>query len=127
MPHPDQLDSPEGRRLLAALRETCGRLPGVEEVRDGWGHTTFKVGGKSFALAGADGGVPTLTFKADLPSQALLVRRGPFYPNRFIGHHGWTTLPDPLAHPWAEVEALLEDAWRLQAPKRLVRRLEEEG
>jgi hypothetical protein len=42
-----QLGTPEGRRLLGALRAACARLPEVEEFTDGFGHTTFKVRKKS--------------------------------------------------------------------------------
>ena len=52
MAHQKQLDSPEGRRLLAALRNACKTLPGVDEKIDGFGHTTFSVKGKSFVIAG---------------------------------------------------------------------------
>jgi hypothetical protein len=52
MHSPDQLDSPRGRELLAVLRQATARLPEVEEVVDGFGHTTFKVGSRSFVIAG---------------------------------------------------------------------------
>lgn len=122
---PNQLDSPHGRKLLAAIRSACEPLLEVTEGIDGFGHTTFKVRGKSFVIAGMgeDGG--SVSIKADLPSQALLVRRGPFYRTPYIGQHGWVTIDDPLEHPWAEIEALIEDGWRLAAPKRLVKRLPE--
>lgn len=122
---PNQLDSPRGRELLAALRSACAPLLDVTEGIDGFGHTTFKVRKKSFVIAGMgeDGG--SVSFKADLPSQALLVRRGPFYRTPYIGQHGWVTIDDPLGHPWAEIEALIEDAWRLAAPKSLAKKLPE--
>jgi hypothetical protein len=51
--HPeDQLASPQGQKLLAALRQVCTRLPEVEEHIDGFGHTTFRVRKKSFVIAG---------------------------------------------------------------------------
>ncbi|MGH7481279.1 MAG: hypothetical protein ACRELV_03930 [Longimicrobiales bacterium] len=43
-----QLQSPEGQKLLAALRKACGRLPEVVEVIDGFGHTSFRVKKKSY-------------------------------------------------------------------------------
>ena len=52
MSHERQLQNPEGQRLLAELRRVTARLPEVEEVVDGFGHTTFKVRKKSFVIAG---------------------------------------------------------------------------
>lgn len=124
MAHPPLLDSPEGERLLASLRGAVARLPEVTEEVDGFGHTTFKVRKKSFLIAGMGEDGASISIKADLPSQALLVRRGPFYRTPYIGQHGWVSLDDPLDHDADEVDALIEDGWRLAAPKRLVRTLD---
>lgn len=122
--HPDnRLDTPEGHLLLAALRTVCARLPEVLEIVDGFGHTTFKVGRKSFVIAGMgeDGGV--VSIKSDPTTQAHLVRRGPFYRTPYIGQHGWVSIPDPLAHDWDEVEELIVEGYRSAAPKRLLKLL----
>lgn len=117
------LDSPAGQRLLLALRTTCARLPEVTELVDGFGHTTFKVAKKSFAIAGmgAEGGM--LSIKSDPVTQAALIRRGPYVRTPYIGQHGWISIGDPLAHDWAEVEELIADGWRRAAPKRLVKQV----
>lgn len=120
----DQLDHPAGRRLLAALRETCGRLPEVEEVVDGFGHTTFKVRGKSFVIAGMGEGGEAVSIKADRETQAILVRAGPYYRTPYIGQHGWVSIADPLDHDWVEVEELIADGYVLAAPKRLGREVD---
>jgi predicted DNA-binding protein (MmcQ/YjbR family) len=121
----NQLDTTAGRALLAALRAACGALPEVTEEIDGFGHTTFKVRKKSFVIAGMgeDGG--SVSIKSDLPNQALLIRRGPYYRTPYIGQHGWITADDPLGDgaDWAEVEALIVDGYRLAAPKTLARRV----
>lgn len=116
-------DSPEGTRLLTALRRTCGALPEVVELVDGFGHTTFKVGKKSFVIAGMGAGGGSLAIKADPDTQAALIRRGPYYRTPYIGQHGWVSIDDPLRHPWPEIEELITDAWRRVAPKRLVKQL----
>jgi predicted DNA-binding protein (MmcQ/YjbR family) len=117
-------DTPDGQRLLKELRQRCARLPAVEEITDGFGHRTFKVSGKSFVIAGmgVDGG--SISIKADHESQAMLIRRGPWYRTPYIGQHGWVTLDAPLTHDWSEVEELIEDGYRLAAPKRLVKELD---
>jgi predicted DNA-binding protein (MmcQ/YjbR family) len=116
-----QLQSPEGQLLLAALRTVCARLPEVQEVIDGFGHTTFKVGKKSFLIAGMgeDGGA--ISIKSDLITQAHLVSRGPYYRTPYIGQHGWVSIGDPLTQDWEEIEELIAEGYRSAAPKRLVK------
>lgn len=121
MRHELQLQNPEGQRLLAALRVVAGRLPEVREVIDGFGHTTFKVSRKSFVIAGMGDDGASISIKSDPTTQSHLVRRGPFYRTPYIGQHGWISIRDPLAHDWAEVEALIVDAYRMAAPRRLAR------
>jgi predicted DNA-binding protein (MmcQ/YjbR family) len=123
MSHENQLDSPGGRRLLAALRKACAHLLEVTEIIDGFGHTTFKVRKKSFLIAGMGEDGTAVSIKSDPTSQAFLIRRGPWYRTPYIGQHGWVSLADPLAHEWAEVALLIEDAYRMVAPRSLVGRL----
>ena len=123
MPFPPQLDSPEGRRLVAALRSACAQLPEVDEIIDGFGHTTFKVAKKSFVIAGMGEDAADVAIKSDPETQAQLVRRGPWFRTPYIGHHGWVSITDPLNHDWAEVEEMIVEAYRGAAPKRLVRQL----
>lgn len=126
MSHSNQLESPEGQKLLNAVRKVCNELPEVEETIDGFGHATFKVHRKSFLIAGMgqDGGA--ISIKSDLSNQAILIRRGPYYPTPYIGQHGWVSLAEPLQHEWADVKALIRDGWRLAAPRRLREALPEE-
>ena len=121
-----QLRGPQGRLLLAALRKTCRKLPEVEEVIDGFGHTTFKVRSKSFIIAGMGEEGEALSIKADLTNQAILTQRGPYYPTPYIGQHGWISIDRPLEHYWPEVEDLIVDGYRLAAPKSLLKLLPEE-
>jgi predicted DNA-binding protein (MmcQ/YjbR family) len=119
-----QLDSPEGQRLLVALREACARLPEVEEVIDGFGHTTFKVRKKSFVIAGMGESGESISIKSDPVTQEMLIRHGPYYRTPYIGQHGWVSLADPLEHDWPEVEELITDAYRRAAPRTLAKRVE---
>lgn len=117
--------TPAGQRLLAAAREACRELPGVEEVVDGFGHHTFKAGGRSFLIAGMGSDAGTLSIKQDTASQALLVRRGPYRRTPYIGQHGWISVDDPLAADWDEVQELIRDGYMLAAPKKLRKLLPE--
>lgn len=118
-----QLESPEGQRLLAALRRTCERLPEVEELIDGFGHTTFKVRKKSFVIAGMGERGEALSIKSDPVTQEMLVRHGPYYRTPYIGQHGWVSIADPLEHDWTEIEELIVDGYRRAAPRALVKRI----
>lgn len=119
--HHKQLQTPGGQRLLGALRRTCDRLPEVDEVVDGFGHTTFRVGRKSFVIAGMGEEGEAISIKADPVTQAALIRRGPYYRTPYIGQHGWVSIAQPLDHDWDEIEELISDGYRLAAPKRLVK------
>jgi predicted DNA-binding protein (MmcQ/YjbR family) len=115
--------TPAGRQLVAALRKTCAGLPEVEDGVDGFGHTTFRVRRRSFVIAGMGQDGLTVSIKADLPNQALLTRRGPYYRTPYIGQHGWISIDDPGDEEWPEVEALIHDGWRLAAPKSLAKQV----
>ena len=121
MSNESQLQSREGRRLLAELRRAISRLPEVEEIIDGFGHTTFKVRKKSFIIAGTDEEGCTIVIKCDPIAQRHLIQRGPYYRTPYIGQHGWVSIADPLKQDWAELRGLIEDAYRRAAPKTLAR------
>jgi predicted DNA-binding protein (MmcQ/YjbR family) len=115
----DQLDSAEGRRLLAALRAVCGRLPEVDEVVDGFGHITFKVRGRSFVIAGMGERGEVISIKADLDTQEALIRHGAYFRTPYIGQHGWVSITDPLEQDREEIEELIVEGYLRAAPKRL--------
>jgi predicted DNA-binding protein (MmcQ/YjbR family) len=121
--HQQQLQSADGQRLLAALRRITARLPEVEELVDGFGHTTFKVRKKSFVIAGMGENGLAVSIKADPLTQAHFVARGPWYRTPYIGQHGWISVAESLSHDAAELEELIVDTYRLAAPKTLARRV----
>lgn len=121
--HNEQLQSPEGQRLLVGVRRITSRLPEVEEVVDGFGHATFKVRKKSFVIAGMGEDGVSVSIKSDPTTQSFLIRRPPYYRTPYIGQHGWVSVADPLAQDPAELEELIVDGYRLAAPKTLVRRI----
>ena len=123
MAHERQLDTPQGRKLLTAIRKTCKQLPEAEELIDGFGHTTFRVRKKSFVIAGMGEQGTAISIKADPITQAELVRRGPYYRTPYIGQHGWVSVDSPLQQDWEEIEELIVDGYRRAAPKTLTRQL----
>ncbi|HEY0705483.1 MAG TPA: MmcQ/YjbR family DNA-binding protein [Polyangia bacterium] len=121
-----------GAGMLEKVRALCAALPETTEV-EAWGHPTFRVGDKIFAGFGNDeGGAPgvvTLGVKTTMDMQAALVSSDPrFSIAKYVGKHGWVSLR--LAHDavnWDEIDALLRGSYRLIAPPKLVRRLDESG
>ena len=99
------------------------RLPGTHEAVDGFGHTSFRVRDKPFAMMGSSRLM--LALKADPATQDVLIRTGRWERTPYIGQHGWVTAADCDDLDWAAIQELVEDGWRLAAPKRLVRDYDE--
>lgn len=112
-------------KLIARVRKQTARLPEVAVSVDGFGHTTFKVGRRSIALIGAGEGSGSLSIKATPETQRNLIGRGPWFRTPFIGQHGWVTAWGDAVLDWEEIDDLLEDAYRLAAPKRLIKQLDQ--
>jgi predicted DNA-binding protein (MmcQ/YjbR family) len=111
--------------LIERVQKISASLPGVTSEVDGFGHTTFKVRKKTFVMIGSGNGQGSLSIKADLTAQDLLVKRGPYIRTPYIGQHGWVTVwgDDPI--DWNEVAELIGDAYRMSAPKRLLKEIGE--
>ncbi|MGH7500812.1 MAG: MmcQ/YjbR family DNA-binding protein [Longimicrobiales bacterium] len=116
--------SPAESAVVERLRAITRQLPEVVIYRDGFGHSTCRVGKRSFVIVGADATTVYVTIKADLITQDALVRRGVFERASHIGQHGWVTAAVSPALDWAEVEDLVIEAYCRVAPKRLLRSLE---
>jgi hypothetical protein len=116
----DRVDARE--RLVAqvsALPET-----GVE---DSHGHTGLLCRGKRFGWLVVDhhgDGRLALWVKAPRDEQEALVSGDPvrYFVPPYVGPSGWVgALLDPDSRPdWAEVAALVEQAWRMSATKRAI-------
>jgi predicted DNA-binding protein (MmcQ/YjbR family) len=112
---------------VAALRGICMAFPEATEKAFG-GHVvpSFRVADKLFVMVAEDGSA--LTLKAAPGEQSLLVSADParFFVPAYVGSKGWVGVR--LTHPvdWEEVAELIEDSYRLIAPKALVRRLDSE-
>jgi predicted DNA-binding protein (MmcQ/YjbR family) len=125
---PDRERSSAELAVLGRLRKLCVPLPGVTEQRDGFGHTTLRVGKKSFAILGEQDGIPSLALKADLHTQAALVKRSAFYKTPYVGQHGWVSVDGGVKElDWATIEEILNDAYRAIAPKKLLKQLGASG
>ena len=114
------------KRVLVRFRRICLALPEAEETTS-FGHPTFRVGKKTFAVLDEYKGEHAICFKATLAEQALLTLDPQFYVAPYIGKHGWTSLRlDGTPLEWREVEELVHESYRLVMPKRLQRVLDVE-
>ena len=116
-------------RPITRLRKLCLALPEAHEV-EAWGEPTFRVRNKLFAMfASAEshhgGGRPAVWCKAGPGNQELMVRAAPtrFFVPPYVGPSGWVGVFLDGAVNWAELAELLEDSYRLTAPKRLLAQL----
>ena len=75
--------------------------------------------------AGHDETQLSFSIKSDPTTQAMLIKRGPYYRTPYIGQHGWVSLPADTKVKWSEIEDMVVDAYRLTAPKRLVKLLDQ--
>ena len=121
-PDPDDL-------TLARLREICGAFPEVAET-GGVGSPSFKVRDKIFAMRHAlrlpSGERPSMWCKARRGVQEMLVGSAParFAVPPYVGHHGWVAIFLDGDVDWEELTDLVEESYRMTAPKRLVARFD---
>jgi hypothetical protein len=112
-------------RPLSRLRKLCLALPEAHEV-EAWGEPTFRVRQKLFAMYASAGnhhgaGRPAVWCKATKMNQELMISAAPgrFFSPPYVGPSGWIGVWLDRGVEWAELAELLQDAYRLAAPKRL--------
>ena len=105
------------------VRALALALPEAAE-QETWGHPTFRVRKKMFGTLAADGS--TATMKASPQEQAALVQTDPetFFVPAYVGKHGWLGFHVSLVDP-GELAELVTEAWRMTAPKTVVRAFDE--
>jgi hypothetical protein len=108
-------------KVLGRLRRICLALPEAEEIET-WGHPTFRVRKKIFVGCGADeDGRVQMSCKAPPGEQNALVASDPkrFFVPAYVGNRGWVGVHLDGAVDWAEIAELVEESYRMTAPKRL--------
>ena len=112
-------------RALQQLRDAALRYPETVEEYP-WGHSAFKVRGKSFAFAACDGDGLRLSTK--LPSSGSVVLNFPFAsPTGYgLGKSGWVTAVFGRRErvPVAMLVEWMDESYRAIAPKRLLKQLD---
>ena len=115
-------------RSLEKLRKIVAAWPETDE-RASHGSPTFWGGKKTFASFHdnhhGDGRI-AIWCKADFDSQADLVEGDPdvFFIPPYVGPSGWVGIRLDRGADWEMIADLLEDGYRMVAPKRAVRALE---
>ena len=111
-------------KLFDRIRAICLALPEAKEV-EAWGHPTFRAPKKMFAACGADpDGTASLGLKVGFDRQEELLKDPRFFPTPYAAHQGWISLRLQPKMDWTEVTALVTEAYRQVALKRLLKQLD---
>jgi predicted DNA-binding protein (MmcQ/YjbR family) len=114
---------------LERLRAICLPYPEVAET-GGVGSPSFKVRDKIFAMRHPmrqpSGDRPSVWCKARPGLQAALVGAAPerFAVPPYVGHRGWIAIYLDGDVDWEELADLIEESYRMTAPKRLAAQLD---
>jgi hypothetical protein len=114
-----------GPRAIERIREICLALPeAVEKPFEGHISPAFRVRDKIFVMAHGDDGA-TVTLKAPPGVQQILVGDDPerFFVPPYVGGKGWVGVHVDVAPDWEELRGLIEDSYRMTAPKRLAQQV----
>jgi predicted DNA-binding protein (MmcQ/YjbR family) len=110
--------SPE---LLEHLRTICLLYPETTEG-EGVGSPSFCVRKKIFAMHHPMNDRPSLWCKAPRGFQETVVSNDPdrYFVPPYVGHHGWVGVWLDGDLDWDFIRDLVDDSYRMTAPKRLV-------
>ncbi len=113
---------------LARVRRICLALPETTERLSHGAPTFFVRGKKTFATFldnHHDDGRVAIWCHAPDGVQTMLVEQFPerFFVPPYVGHRGWVGVRLERDVDWDEVADLVEDAYRMVAPRRLVAQL----
>ena len=104
---------PPASALLTRLRKICSPLPDASETVS-WGHPTFQVAGKTFAVFEQYKGELGLALKVEKELLAVFLKDPRFYLTPYIGKRGWVTLRmNAKQINWKEVREMVRGSYRL--------------
>lgn len=113
---------------LARLRRICLALPEAHE-KEAWGAPTFRVNDKLFAhyRNNHHGDGRIAAWCKSLPDEQMeLVESNPeiFFVPPYVGPSGWVGVRLDRKPDWKVVAGILEEGYRLVAPKRMLAKLD---
>ena len=114
-------------REIERLRKICLALPGATEKLSHGEPTWFA--GKVFCMLSNNhhnDGVVGFWTPAPPGVQEAMVEEDParFYRPPYVGHKGWLGVRIDVSPDWDEIAAIVEDGYRLVAPKKLLAQLD---
>lgn len=118
---------PNQDELLDRLRVICLALPEATEG-GGVGNPSFRVRGKIFAMRhDRHEGRWSVWCKAPEGAQHALVEADPvhYFLPPYVGVHGWIGISYEVEPDWDFAAELIEQSYRMTAPRTLVARMEE--
>jgi predicted DNA-binding protein (MmcQ/YjbR family) len=81
---------------------------------------------KIFTGYGEEEGRHTMGFKLEKPHAKEIIKDERFWPAPYVGRHGWVSMDATKIKDWDEVRGLILESYRLIAPKRTLKKLDEE-
>jgi predicted DNA-binding protein (MmcQ/YjbR family) len=110
---------PSPDSILRRLRKGCMALPDATETVS-FGHPTFQVNGKAFAVLEEYKGELSICVKVGTNVQGVFLADNRFYRTPYIGKHGWISLKVHAAPlDWDEIYELLKGSHGLVNVKNL--------
>jgi predicted DNA-binding protein (MmcQ/YjbR family) len=104
---------PPAAPILTRLRKICLQLTDATETVT-YGHPTFQVNGKTFAVFEQYKGEFGLALKVEKELQEVFLKDPRFFRTPYIGKHGWVTLRmDKKPADWKEVREMVKGSYRL--------------
>lgn len=115
---------PSDPAKIERLRSICLALPGATEKLS-HGEPSWFVGGKQFATTADHHHDDRLSVWLGAPdgAQQMLVKADPerFFRPPYVGVRGWLGIYLDVEVDWVEIAIMVERAYRLVAPKRLLK------
>lgn len=108
------------------IREICLAFPDAVET-DTWDKPHFRVNNKIFAGCGEEDGKIILGFKLGMDHAKEAIRTPGFWKAPYVGHKGWVSMDASDVSDWTFVREMVEESYKLIAPKRSLDRLSGSG
>jgi predicted DNA-binding protein (MmcQ/YjbR family) len=105
------------QKILAKLRELCLALPKTSETIT-FGHPTFQVGTKTFAVLETYKGELSICVKVGKAMQSIFLEDPRFYRTPYVGQHGWVSLRAKSKLNWKEIAELVRGSHELVGIKK---------